>query len=303
MQNYQYIFLFLWSTVLLTHAAPRMLHMSDPLPIAQHTKSLAIFIHGYGTDHSYFDEAEIRNHSAPFPWARITFYDAPKKRGLFWWANFNMGQRGDAAQIISFLWEIHKHGYTSIVAMAHSRGGAAWISALHIVWFPEQHAKFWKRLSRKLRIPQKTITKRLQHLLRQSSSILVHPLLSIHSAAHYTFKRKYHLSNFSSRCFVAAYRTSLSLCSSYSLLFPEAIELLHELIDAKLFRGKILLCNPDKIVGNEFDETLITKNTPPYYQTCYTNAPNHFCLKAGYREVKNYLTSQCSPPTDAQTSL
>ncbi|OGV54751.1 MAG: hypothetical protein A2017_20400 [Lentisphaerae bacterium GWF2_44_16] len=273
--------------------------MSDPIVPATQNTALAIFIHGYGTDHSYFDTQEINQHSYPFPWARITFYDAPKKRGLFWWTNFNMGQRGDAAQIISFLWDIQRNGYKKLVSMAHSRGGAAWISALHMVWFPEDHPKFWKKFSRKLHIPQTTIIARLQNLLQETTSILVHPLLSINSAAHCTFKRKYHLSSFSSNIFVAAYRTSLSICSSYSLLFPEAIELLDELIETKKFIGKILLCQHDKIVGNEFDQLLIHRSYPPQYQAYHTNAPNHFCLKAGYLEVQAHLGNESISQTDA----
>lgn len=285
------ILLIFFSTSII--AAPRWLHLrTDPIKKAKNHTTIAIFIHGYGTDHSYFSKEDIQKYSTPFPWARITFADAPKQRGLLWWRSFNMGQQGDAAQIVSFLWEIFRHGYRSLVTMAHSRGGAAWITALHMITFPEKHKRFWKKFERRAGYPKNKIIQHLQTLIKNSTSVLVHPLLSVYDAAHCTFKRKFHLSPFSSKICVAAYRTSLSLCSSYSILFPEAIELLNELIKENKFSGDILLCKNDRIVGNTLDEGLLKKNNPPRICVRYTDEPNHFQLNDGYKTVKKNLSNR-----------
>ncbi len=274
--------------------------MADPIK-KNMAKDIAVFFHGYSVDHTYFNPEDIHTCTGNIPWTRITFKDAPCRRNMFWWRSFNLGQIGDAIQIISLFWDIHQHGYTSITAMGHSLGGSALISALHIVMFPEKHKKTWCKIKSLLHVPEYSLIKKLQKLIMNSNFVFLYPMLSLHIAAYHKCRRRYHLSHISSKLCARTFRAMLSIGSSFSIQFDEPIELLRELL-SKNIHGLIILCENDKIVSNDFDKELLNQtNNHPTWKAKTTDGPNHFSLKHGYSAVQSILQSQ--PETDKNLQI
>ena len=161
----------------------------------------------------------------------------------------NLGQAPDASVLLYELVKCHQLGLKKLVGFGHSRGGAAFITLLHMLTFPERYKKYFRAMGLENTdgsLNSKKITQ-LKQMIDQI--ILAHPLVSVPSTL------RHQLGKLGSGA-----KLLLTLFGDYNLFEKTQLAMLEELYTSKnqsaLTPLAISLSPHDEVIGTVHNRDL-----------------------------------------------